>query len=168
MSRTRKAVWGVALLVLVIGVGRLYLLLNPHDRVAVTVRHIHAEARFVSIAASGDRGLVSLNWSIPSEVIIPFEMHPADCLCSYPEPSRPSEVRCPVVWQEGQEYGVVTRGPNGAWRATWFPAAELPVRGRVPVFGGGRAEFDCSGRASVPLTADEVRALGLQDATDIQ
>ena len=166
MSRVRKAAWGVAALVLAIILGWVYLLLNPADRVAVVIRHVPTDCYFVSLSVTTDQGLVSLKWSLDGEGGIPFEMHPVHCLCSRPEQDWPSVEPCSVVWQKGREYGVITRSNDGGWQAAWFPAAEVPVIGRWPVFGGGRAEFDCSGRTMVPLTADQVRALGLQDVID--
>jgi hypothetical protein len=68
----------------------------------------------------------------------------------------------PVRWRSGERYGVVMQTKTGEWRVAWFPAADVPLQGRT-VFGGGKAEFDLSKAEIVPLDADTVKALGLQD-----
>ena len=51
---------------------------------------------------------------------------------------------------------------KGEWKVAWFPAADVPLKGRT-ILGGGEAEFDLSKAEIVPLDAKTVKALGLQD-----
>lgn len=162
MPKAPKVAWGVGALASIICVRSVYLVFDPPGRVEVTIRHLPADTYFVCVAVAGDQGLVSLNW-LASGKGVPFEMHPSDCLCSRPERDWTPELPCAVVWRE---YGVITRDPKGGWRAAWFPATEVPMTRWMPVLGSRRAEFDCLGRATVSLTAEQVRSLGLEDVID--
>jgi hypothetical protein len=171
MSRTRrKFVWPVMVVLTLLVVGGCGLLgfttCHPPDRVLVTVRNIPRDTRFLGLAAQTDRGPVSIVVS-PTHLGMPVEMSPDAGLEYFVNgPAPPSLEGCAVRWRFGVRYGVVMLDQKGEWRAKWFPAEDVPLRGRT-VFGGGEAEFDLSTAEAVPLDAEAVRALGLQDVAAI-
>jgi hypothetical protein len=141
----------------------VYGVFYPPDRVRVFVEHLPAGTRFVCLVASGDDGSQCLDWSPSNELGIPFAMHPAKCVWSYTRESDPSRLDWDayVRWVPAREYGVVVRCGDGQWQAVWFSAAEVTPGG----VWGGRAAFDCAGRAVSPVPEATAREIGLGGVT---
>lgn len=159
MSRPRRRiVWPVLALLTILVIGGCGLLgfttCNPPDRVKVFVENIPPNTRFLSIAADSPEGPVSLNWLWT--YFGPHERHPATLTGVTGEPPRMNPY-CPTVrWRTGTRYGVVMQTKLGEWKVAWFPADNIPTEHR-------EAHFDLSKAEIVPLDADTVKALGLQD-----
>lgn len=168
MPRTHRWVyWPVIAVLMLLVIGSCGLLgfttCNPRDRVRVFVENIPPDTRFLSLAAKSDRGVECMEWS-PEHLWSKLKMHPKDCIWSYRDAWEPSQMEgYPVWWRSGDKYGVVMQTNKGEWRVAWFPAAEVPVRGRNWLGGEGQVELDLSKAEIVPLDAETVRALGLQD-----
>jgi hypothetical protein len=154
-------VFAVLTLLVIGGCGLLaFTTCNPSDRVEVDVRNIPSDIWHLSLAADTPDGPASLIWSWT--YLLPAEKHPADRNGIYGDPPHMQTIGSSVRWRTGERYGVVMQTKTGEWRVAWFPAAEVPLQGRTPL-GGGKVEFDLSKAEIVPLDADTVKALGLQD-----
>jgi hypothetical protein len=106
-----------------------------------------------------------MEWSPKSEILVPFTMHPAQCVWSEQNPDNPKvDWDAYVRWQPGERYGVVTRSTSGIWRVTWFEANAVPIRGRLLILGGGKVAFDLSLGQTVLLPREQIRWLGLEAA----
>lgn len=169
MNRSRSwSVWPVLVVLTLLVIGGCGLLgfttCNPPDRVRVDVVDIPPGTHFLSLAAVNDRGAVSMPWSPTAEVGPPLEMHPKDCVWSYRHEWDPSHFDwdASARWRFGNKYGVVMQTNKGEWQVAWYPASEVPLTGRN-ILGGGKAEFYLSKAEIIPLDADTVKALGLQD-----
>ena len=163
MKSVRRFVWCALAVVGLAGAVCAYRLFSPPDRVRVFVDHLPAGAKFVCLVASGADGDRCLDWSPSNELGVPFEVHPAKCGWSYRSESDSPRLNWDayVRWVPARNYGVVILGEDGAWRALWFSTAEVSPSG----MWGGRAKFDCQGRAATPLPEAAVRDLGLGEVT---
>lgn len=163
--RCKRVVARTALLAVVAG-GALWVFLgvNPPWRVRVNVANLPVGTHYASLVADSGGTIRNMEWSPQSELMVPFTVHPAACIWSAHDPDRP-EVDWPayVRWQSGERYGVVTRHTDGTWRVTWFGAEAVPVRGQRWLLGRGEAAFDLAAGRTVPLAAERVRALGLDE-----
>lgn len=170
MSRPRRAIFwpvlGVLTLLVIGGCGLLgFTTCNPPDLVTVYIQNIPPDTHFVSLAASTDKGPVTMMWASPYPIrLAPSAWHPAKW---GPHDIANPELEWQTYWRTGQKYGVVMQTQKGEWRVAWFPAADVPLQGRT-VLGGGKAEFDLSKAEIVPLDANTVKALGLQDVKPLK
>jgi len=120
-----------------------YLWWNPRDWVEVTITNIPADAVLI--------GVVSEHNGLPEEMncyfakVGPFTMSP-ERFGPIENKGRPKawDYRHAVQWRFGERYGVVTTGAGQARSVTWFDAADVPLRGRNFVTGGGEVVFDLS------------------------
>lgn len=172
MPRTRRWVfWPVIAVLTLLVIGGCGLLgfttCNPRDLVTVSIKNIPPNTRFLSLAALTDNGPVTMQWASPYPIRIgpPEAWDPAEW---GPYAIEHPELEWQTYWRTGQKYGVVMQTRKGEWKVAWFPAAEVPVRGRNWLGGEGQVEFDLSKAEVVPLDADTVRALGLQDVKPVK
>jgi hypothetical protein len=153
------------LLLMLAGIGGVsafvYFQLHPRDRIAVTIKNVPAETRFLCIVTETDEGIRAMNWS-PS-MIAPFEMEPRDCGISYVMHHGPTIANRFVMWRFGLRYGVVTRQPEKVWRIHWFQAEDVPLEGRRFLLGEGTAIFDILNAKSEQPAAEILRRLGIDD-----
>lgn len=161
--RRRRAIVCALLLVIVAGAAfgvRSYFV--PPWRVRVHLTNIPVGTKYASLVADSGGDLRNMEWSPTSEFATPFTMHPAQCIWSYHNPDNPKvDWNAYVHWQTGQRYGVATRSTDGTWRVHWFESDAVPIRGRRWLLGGGEASFDITAGQVVGLSAEQVRALGL-------
>lgn len=163
----RRIVWPVLAVLTLLVIGGCGLLAfttcNPPDHVTVRVKNIPADTRFLSLAAIADKSPVTMLWSTPYPIRLgpPEAVHPAQS-GGYDDDYHGEILGYTAYWKTGHMYGVVMQTMKGEWRVAWFPAAEVPLQGQTPL-GGGKVEFDLSKAEIVPLDADTVKALGLQD-----
>ncbi len=168
MSKPRsRSFWPVLALLVLLVIAACVLLgfttCNPRDIVGVHVKNIPTGTRFFSLAAMTDKGPVTMLWASPYHIRIgpPSASHPA----TKGEDVRNSngEWWDTTYWKTGEKYGVVMQTKKGEWRIAWFPAVDVPIQRRNWLIGEGQVEFDLSKAEIVPLDADTVEALGLQD-----
>jgi len=160
----RRIFWPVLTVLMLLVIGACGLLgfttCNPPDLVTVSIKNIPPNMPFLSLAAITDKGPVTMMWASPYPIrIAPSAWHPATHV---PHDVTKPELGWQTYWRTGQKYGVVMQTKKGEWKVAWFPASEVPLEGRT-VFGGGKATLDLSKAEIVPLDADTVKALGLQD-----
>jgi hypothetical protein len=166
--RKRVVVWVSLLVIVAAGAFWAYRSFNPPWRVRVHLTNIPVGTNFVSLVADSGEALRNMEWSPNSELSVPFTMHPARCIWSFQNPDRPKvDWHAYVRWQPGERYGVVTRSRDGTWRISWFEADSAPIRGRRWLLGGGEASFDITAGRTVPLSAEQVRTLGLDKVVDL-
>lgn len=167
-GRRKRVVVGVILLA-VAAAAALWVnnIFSPPWRVRVHIANIPKGTTFASLVAESGGTLSNMEWSPSNELSTPFTMHPAECIWSYQTPDDPKvNWHAYVRWQPGERYGLVTRSTDGTWRVSWFGADSVPIRGRLRLFGGGEVSFDVAGGQTVPLTVEQVKALGLQKIAD--
>ncbi len=144
--------------------GELVRTVHPPDRVSVAATGLPRDTYYASLVCQSGGVVQNLDWYFPSEIGVPYTGHPASCIWSYAAGDRdPPRIdwAAYVRWRDAERYGIVIRRKRGPWEVTWFEAAQVPVRGRVPLLGGGQATFDLSRGKMVPLAAQEVEHLGL-------
>lgn len=163
MSRSRHIIWlvlGLLTLLVLGGCGAFaFTTCNPPDRVRVFVDNISDDTQFISVAADTPEGPVSLNWSW-TYFGLPHEAHPAKRNIVMGEPPRMVEYGPSVRWRTGSRYGVVMQTQKGEWKVAWFPAGDIPT-------SHWEAHFDLNKAEIVPLDAETVKTLGLQDVKPI-
>ena len=138
----------------------VYFAFHPRDRVQCTVKNMPVGTRWFCLASENDGQIELMDWS-PYH-IFPGRMTPQSCTLSYPaEEAR--LVRRDVMWQFGNRYGVVTRGTDKKWRITWLNAADVPIHGRVFLFGEGEVEMDLAKGQTELMNTDDIRRFGFQD-----
>jgi hypothetical protein len=122
------------------------------NQVKVSIVNLPPGTNFASVASESKGELRSLNWLVGS--IRRSEMHPARYARSFPNTEDPKvDWDAFVLWQEADRYGVVTRDVKGAWFITWFGPE---------VRQDNKAHFDYRKGETVPLSAEQVKALGLE------
>ncbi len=168
MSRSRR--WMTRLLVvllpllLVVSLGLfVFTRCHPPALVQVVLRNVPPDTESVHMAAMAEPGAVEMEWRPPASFDVRDHYMPNFQIPRVIEQSATEGFRFRVLWVDAPRYGVVLLNQQGEWRVTWFPAAEVPIQGRNWFGGEGRAEFDLSKAEIVPLDADTVKALGLQD-----
>ncbi len=137
--------------------GFVYFQFHPRDRVAVEIKNIPADTRFLCVVAETDDGMLAMNWS-PAK-IMPFEMKPGGCTMSYVM-GQPAISNRHVMWRFGSRYAVVTRQAEKAWQVHWFQAESVPLQGRGLLLGEGGVSFDILRAKTEQLPAEVVRELG--------
>ena len=165
--RKRLVVWALLLAVVAAGAFWTYRFFNPPWRVRVHIENIPTGTDFACLVSDSGGMARSMEWSPKSELSTPFTMHPARCVWSYQSPDHPKvNWNAHVRWEPGERYGVVTRNAADIWRVSWFEANTVPLRGRSWLFGGGEASFDVYEGQMVPLSAEQVKSLGLEKVAD--
>lgn len=169
VRRKRVVVWVILLAVAVAAALWLRSIFSPPWRVLVDITNIPTGTNFASLVVDSGGILSNMDWSPSSELATPFTMHPAQCIWSYQNPENPRVWwNAFVRWQPGERYGVVTRSTDGTWRVSWFGADSVPIEGRLWVLGGGKASFDLSAGQTVPLSAEQVKSLGLDKVLGLE
>jgi hypothetical protein len=170
MTRSRRRiVWpllAVLTLLVIGGCGLLgFTTCNPPDQAIVHIKRIPEDTTFIAVAFTTPTRQELIPWYAGAVLSPPFKIDPVKDGGFWPYQRDYSRT---VWWRSGEKYGVVMQTKTGEWRVAWFPAADVPIQGRNWLGGEGRVEFDLSKAEIVPLDADTVKALGLQDVKPLK
>lgn len=163
MSRSRRlwVVWPVLAVLLVVACGLFcFGTCNPPDQATVHIKAIPEDTTFIAVASATPTRQELMPWYAHAVLSPPLKFDPVNEGAFWPY----QRDYCRYIWWRfGDKYGVVMQTRNGEWKVAWFPAADVPLKGRTVFGGGGEAVFDLSKAEIVPLDADTVKALGLLD-----
>jgi hypothetical protein len=140
----------------------VYTTCNPPNRVKVTFENVPLGTDRLSVIAESEGELHNMNW-FPIIFLVPGDMHPGQSSLSTRDPDDPNREKGNdfVRWRAGGRYGIVTRKVDKSWWVTWFDGAEVPIRDRTPLLGGGRTTFDLAKGQTEAFPGAKVKSLGL-------
>jgi hypothetical protein len=117
---------------------RFNRMLEPADRVFVSVNNIDPSTRSLYFVAETPSGSTEMPWYL--EKVTPFTMNPSDCTATTIDPKRDgTSVTRAVQWIDGRRYGLVVGYEEGPLRVFWFKPDEIHLRWNSWLRGGGEA-----------------------------
>jgi hypothetical protein len=135
----RTWVVAVAVIVIVGPVILVYRLLNPSDRVVVSLVNFDPSTRLFCLLADTSDGPRAMWWS--HDKVVPFEMHPNEDIHSRVFDGEGRQAVRKVSWRLGSRYGVLIRDRSDRWLLLWFSPKKVHLRW-FWLIGGGKAFID--------------------------
>jgi hypothetical protein len=141
-----------------------FFVLNPRDRVEVSIVNVPAGTYFLCVVTDSDGAIKTMDWSV--KLLVCYQLHPNSSR-SYGHWDDPNvRLHQHVMWMWGDRYGVVSRKTDKTWWVTWFRSVDVPFKDRGWARGGGTVEFDLSEGKTEPLPSEQIRQLALQDVLE--
>jgi hypothetical protein len=119
---------------------RFYRMLEPADRVFVSVSNIDPATRSFYFVADTPVGPEEMSWYL--EKVTPFTMKPSRCSATRYDPKWGKTMTRKVQWVEGRRYGVVVGYEEDPSRVFWFETDETHLRWNSWLRGGGKASVE--------------------------